>query len=263
MITILIDMDGVLTKDKNFTPFEHATDFIKFLKAEKIPFKIVSNNSTRPPYELITALKEKGFKIDEKDLITPVAILPDYLRNHNFKTLFVIGTEMLASYLEKKGFDISKDYHVDAVVIGQDKKIDFDKIKTATSAVFLKGASIVPVNLSKIVKDSDGLYFPGAGSIAKMIAEAVRYSDSLPNLGKPSPEFIKIAMKGIPSDEVYLVSDDIYTDLIGASDLGIKTVFMTTGKYGITELEKVDFKPDFVFGNLEELKSKIFEWLNS
>ncbi|MDM7267646.1 MAG: HAD hydrolase-like protein, partial [Aquificaceae bacterium] len=60
-------------------------------------------------------------------------------------------------------------------------------------------------------------------------------------------------------EEVYLVSDDIYTDLMGAKDLGIKTVFMTTGKYKEEELKKASFSPDLVFNSLEDLLQHLYK----
>jgi len=262
MPTLLIDMDGVLTKDKEFTPFEYAPTFLKNLKERGVPFRIVSNNSTRAPDLIVHKLRVKGFDISKEDFISPVAVLPDYLRSKGFKSIFVIGTQMLKDFLSEEGFEVREDHRVEAVVVGQDKEINFFKIKTAVSAVFLEGAKIIPVNLSKIVRDSDGLYFPGAGSISRMIAFTTNYTEELPNLGKPSPEFIKLALKGLPDEEVYLISDDIYTDLMGAKEIGIKTVFMTTGKYKEEELKKANFKPDYIFHDLQELENKIYEWLS-
>ncbi len=262
MFTLLIDLDGVLVKDKELNPFPDASEFIEFLRDNNIPFKIVSNNSTRSPSKLREDLNSKGIPIREGEIITPVGVLPQYLRERKINKIFVMGTNMLGDYLKDEGFEVVRDYRVDGVVIGQDKGMSFEKFKIATSAVFLEKATIIPVNLSRIVKDSDGLYFPGAGSVAKMIAEATNYKEELPNLGKPSRDFVRMALKGLPEEEVYLISDDIYTDLMGARDMGLKTIFMTTGKYKKDELEKSGFIPDFVFNSLYELKAKISEWLS-
>ncbi len=261
MFTLLIDMDGVLTRDKEFNPLPHATQFIGKLRELKIPFRIVSNNSTRDPKLIVHRLRVKGFDISVEDFISPVMVLPDYLRSLGVKRIFLIGTRMLRSFLEDQGFELRDDHNVDGVVIAQDKELDFIKLKTAVSAVFLNGAKIIPVNRTKIVKDSDRLYFPGAGSVADMIARACGYEEELPNLGKPSPSFIKRALRNLPEEEVYLISDDIYTDLMNAGDAGLKTIFMTTGKYGEDELKKAGFEPDYTFHSLEGLENKILEWL--
>ncbi len=261
MFTLLIDMDGVLTRDKEFNPIEGAVDFIRSIKELGIPFRIVSNNSTRHPALIVERLREKGFDLEVGEFISPVVILPPFLRERSVEKVFVIGTSLLSDFLREEGFEVCQDHRVDAVVIGQDKEIDFKKLKTAVSAVFLEGAMIVPVNRTAIVRDSDSLYFPGAGSIALMIAHATRYEKEIPNLGKPSPDFIKLALEGLPAYEVYLISDDIYTDLMGAREIGLKTIFMTTGKYDAGELAKAGFEPDHTMNSLRELENKIMEWL--
>lgn len=250
---LLLDMDGVLVKDKALNPFPDTLPFLDFLRSEGIPFRVVSNNSTRPPSTLLEDLSKKGINLKEDELITPLKILPVYLRQIHCSRLLVIGSPLLAEFLVEEGFQVVEDQKVDAVVIGQDRNINFTKLKLATSAVFLESAKIVPVNHSRIVRDDDGLYFPGAGSLAHMLAHACRYSQPIPNLGKPSEEFMKLALSGMEGDEVYLVSDDLYTDLVGAKEQGIKTIFITTGKYSKEELTKANFEPHYVVDSLTEL----------
>lgn len=249
----LIDLDGVLVKDKKLTLFDDTKAFLSFLRIKGIPFKILSNNSTRPPERIVKDLNSKGLQIKEEDFISPLKMLPDYLRSKGVKRCLVIGTPMLMEFLEREGFEVLKSHHVEAVVIGQDRELNFEKLKLAVSAVHLNGAKIVPVNLSRIVKDDDGMYFLGSGSVALSIAHACNYGEEIPNLGKPSKEFIEYALKGTTADEVYIVSDDIYTDLMGAESLGLKTVFLTTGKYSMEELQRSGFTPHHVFHTLTQL----------
>ncbi len=256
---LLLDFDGVLVKDKALNPFEDTIEFMQNIRRLSIPFRVVSNNSTRPPDILIEKLREKGIEIQKDEFISPLSILGNHLKAQGIKRVFFIGMPTVEEYIKALGFEVAQDHMVDAVVIGQDRSLDFNKLKIATSAVFLKGAKLIPINLSRIVKDDDGLYFPGAGSTALAIAHACGYNRELPNLGKPSVEFIKYALEGLRGDEVYLVSDDIYTDLVGARELGIKTVFMTTGKYKKEELSRANFTPDLVFDSLSELLDYLYK----
>ena len=257
--TLLIDLDGVLVRDKKLTPFEDTPKFINFLRSSSIPFRVLSNNSTKPPSLIVKELNSKGIAIGDDEFISPLKILPKYLKEQGVRKCLVLGSELLKGYLRDRNFDVSEDYHVDAVVVAQDRELNFQKIKLAVSAVYLKGAKLVPVNMSRIVKDDDGLYFPGAGSISLMIAHACNYRESIPNLGKPSPEFVEFALTGLPKDKIFIVSDDIYTDLIGAKDLGLETVFMTTGKYPKEEILKSGFTPDYTFDSLSEFMEFIEE----
>ncbi|SHK48376.1 HAD-IIA family hydrolase [Thermocrinis minervae] len=252
-VFLLVDLDGVLVKDKKLNPFEDAPDFLNFLRKKGLPFRILSNNSTRSPRALVDELKNKGLDISYEEFLSPIAVLPEHLRKLGAKRIFLMGSKQVRDYLSEVGFEVLDDYKVDAVVIAQDREIDFRKIKMATSAIFLSGAKLVPVNQSRIVKDDDGLYFPGSGSVAQMLAHACNYKEAIPNLGKPSKEFIDLALGGTKPEEVWLISDDVYTDLMGAKSLGLKTVFLTTGKYSRDELEKANFTPDYTFDSLTDL----------
>ncbi|MFN3870604.1 MAG: HAD-IIA family hydrolase [Aquificaceae bacterium] len=262
-LSLLLDLDGVLVKDKALNPFPDTVEFIKGIRELKIPFRVVSNNSTRPPNTILKELREKGIELKEEEFISPLSLLGDYLKGRAIKRIFFLGMPAVEEYLRDMGFEVVQDHKVDALVIGQDRNLDFKKLKMATSAVFLSGAKIIPINLSRIVKDDDGLYFPGAGSIAKAIAHACNYEEDLPNLGKPSKDFMEYAQRGLESKDVYLVSDDIYTDLMGAKGLGIKTVFMTTGKYSQEELKKSNFNPDLIFHSLRELLQYLYVAVSS
>jgi 4-nitrophenyl phosphatase len=138
--------------------------------------------------------------------------------------------------------------------VAQNHSLTFDAVKKATTAL-KEGAELVAVNLNKLAKDSDGLFYPASGSWARMFAEAVDYPvDRIVSLGKPSEEFFKKALEGFEGKEVYFASDDFYTDLVPAERFGIKTIFMTTGKYSRADAERAGYEPFAVFDSLTELK---------
>ena len=59
-IAVLLDLDGVLVKDKKLNPFGDTADFLNFLREKGIPFRVVSNNSRIPPEVLRERLAQKG-----------------------------------------------------------------------------------------------------------------------------------------------------------------------------------------------------------
>ncbi|MCS7261931.1 MAG: HAD-IIA family hydrolase [Aquificaceae bacterium] len=252
-VALLLDMDGVLVKDKALNPFPDTVHFIQALRDLCLPFRVVSNNSTKPPHKIVQELCLKGIHLKEDEFLSPLSLIGNYLKDRGVRRVLFLGMPEVERYLQELGFEVSKDYRVEAVVVGQDRGLNFEKLKLATSALLLGGALLVPVNLSRLVKDDDGLYFPGAGSVALLLAHACNYEEKLPNLGKPSREFIELALRGLSAQEVYLVSDDLYTDLMGAKEMGLKTVFMTTGKYGEEEPSRAGFVPDLTFHSLSQL----------
>ena len=252
-IALLLDLDGVLVKDKKLNLFEDTLSFLSFLREKEIPFKVVSNNSRIPPEELKKRLSERGIELKEGELLTALMVAPRYLKR--FKSVYPFCEEAVKEYLKREGINIVDTPEAEAVFVGQNHSVDFTQIKKATTALKQYNAELVAVNLNKLAKDSDGLYYPATGSWVEMFATATDYpKERVVALGKPSEEFFKTALKGFKDKEVYFASDDFYTDLLPAEKYGIKTVFVTTGKYTEEDLKRSGYKPYAVVYSLTELK---------
>ena len=250
---LIIDLDGVLTKDKALTPFDDAPKFINFLKKKNIKFKIATNNSLYSPIQLVEGLNKNGINVNLDQILTPLLVIPDYIKEKNLKNLFVIGSEDLKNFFKENGFNIKNSTDVDAVIIGQDKDFNFEKMKIATTSIKENDAEILALNKNLITKDDDGLLFPGVGSVAHMFAYATK-RDFI-HFGKNSDEYNKKLLnhfKDIPVNNLAILSDDLFTDLQPFKDLGLFTIFITTGKYKREDITE-EFKPDLIVNSLTEL----------
>jgi NagD protein len=61
--------------------------------------------------------------------------------------------------------------------------------------------------------------------------------------------------------DIEIISDDVKGDLGGAKELGMKTLFVTSGKYRSAE-EIIPFldeklKPDLIFADMQEILEKL------
>jgi 4-nitrophenyl phosphatase len=255
----LIDLDGVIVKGKNFEIFEDAVYFFKILKKNYIPFKITTNNSRYPPFEIAKRLKEKGISLKEKDIVSPLSIAPEVFNQKNIKSLYIVGAETLKDYMKTKGFKILNSFEVDAVLIGLDKNFNFQKMKIATTAIKKHGAELFALNKNLISQDEeDKLLFPGVGSVATMFANACSIKE-YQHFGKGSKLYNKYVFDelSLPLDRLAIISDDLYTDLYNYKKYGLKTIFMTTGKYTISDIKSKDLEPDFIFNSLTELMENL------
>ncbi len=248
---LLVDLDGVLVKDGEFNIFEDAPMFIDFLHKNNIPFKIATNNSRKPPYQIASKLRERGLSIDEKDIISPLSVAPEILKIRDVYSLYIIGADTMKEYFKQKGFSVKDDQNVDAVVVGMDKNLNFHKLKTATTAVKRYNAKIYALNGNLISQDDDGMLFPGVGSVAKMLAYAS--NTQFEHFGKMSDLYNSIVFKSLdkPLNKLGIISDDLFIDLKGYGSIGLKTIFITTGKYKVEDIK--DFEPDYIFNSLKEI----------
>ncbi len=259
MVGFLLDLEGTLVKDKSYTPIPEALEFTQLLDEREVPWIVATNNSTEKPYQLIEILREKGFNVSEKRLLSPSLLATTFLKRAGVRSLYFIGTEKIKEFFKEEGFEVKDDHNVDAVVVGRDREINYQKLKTATSALVLNDAKLFSFHMNRVILDPDGLVGPSVGAIATALSYAG--NKSIISFGKPSKEYFERAFEllGIKDPKkVYMVSDDPFTDLAeGKKVARFKTVFVLSGKYRNTSiLDKVErnLQPDYIFDHLGECK---------
>ncbi len=257
MLGFLLDLEGTLVKDKSYTPFEEALKFTELLDERGIPWIVATNNSTEKPGRLIEILREKGFNVNEKKLLSPSLLARDFLKREGVNSIYFMGTDSVKEFFKEEGFEVRNDHNVDAVVVGRDKEINYAKLKTATSALVLNNAKLFSFHMNRLILDPDGLVGPSVGAITAALSYAA--NKTAVSLGKPSKEYFSRAFEllGIKEPErVYMISDDPFTDLAeGKKVVGFKTVFVLSGKYKDTSVLNGiprEFHPDFTFNNIGE-----------
>ncbi len=265
-IGFLLDLEGTLVKDKSYTPIPEALKFTEKLDNLKIPWIVATNNSTEKPLELVKILKDKGFNVNEKKVLSPSVIALETLKREKVESLFFLGTEKIKEFFLENGFEVKSSYNVDAVVVGRDKTVDFKKLKTATSAIALNNAKLFAYHMNRIILDRDGTVSPSVGAIAHCLSYAANRTVTF--FGKPSKLYFEKAFKllGIENPKrVYMISDDPFSDLAGGKKtIGFKTIFVLSGKYKTTDiLQSIDknLRPDFIFNHIGEC-GKLIETQN-
>ncbi|MDH4222857.1 MAG: HAD-IIA family hydrolase [candidate division Zixibacteria bacterium] len=250
----LIDIEGTIVKDKSYTPVEGAVQWLKKVKTRGKKFSLVSNNTTHSPKRLLGLLRSKGFELEEDNLDTCMNNTNEWLRQHKIKSCFVIGNQGLKNYLGKEGIKIKKDGLIQAVVVGLDEKINYQKLQTAVKVLVEKDACLVALHYNKVFKNSRGEIAPSVGCIVKALEYASAKRAYV--LGKPSKDFYRSVLwrlKVKPRNCIF-ISDDPLTDLAGAKKLKIKTAFVLSGKYDRSILKNMKVKPDFVYRKISDIK---------
>ncbi len=257
MVGFLLDLEGTLVRDKSYTPFREAVEFTRRLDHLRIPWVVATNNSTEKPNDLIEILKTKGFNVSREKLLSPSLLASDFLKREGVETIYFLGTDKVREFFQEEGFEVKDDHNVDAVVVGRDREINYGKLKTATSALVLRKAKLFSFHMNRLILDPDGLVGPSVGAIA--IALSYASNEEVTSFGKPSREYFEKAFEllGMSNpNEVYMVSDDPFTDLAeGKRVMGFKTVFVLSGKYKDTSvLDSIERNlwPDYVFKGIGE-----------
>jgi 4-nitrophenyl phosphatase len=221
----LIDLDGTLYRGSEAIP--HAETFIRWLRESNLPFLLVTNNSSRTPDQVAHHLGELGIDVAPECIYTSSMAAAHYLQEQQAGTrVAIIGESGLSLALEEAGFELTED-HPSTVVQGIDREFTYAKL-TSVVRHLSSGACYILTNPDLLLPSDTGL-MPGAGSLSASISAASGVQPVI--IGKPSPIIMNYAIQrlGIPAQHVWVIGDNVATDICGGASAGCKTALMLTG----------------------------------
>lgn len=245
----LIDLDGTIYKGKE--PIPAGTDFIHELQSRKLPYLLVTNNTTRTPKMIQEMLAERFDVQTPLDTIYTASLATvDYMDDMNRgKTAYVIGEKGLKDAVFQAGYT---ENHTNPayVVVGLDTQLTYEKLTLATLAI-QKGALFIGTNPDLNIPTERGL-LPGAGTIIKLLEAATRTEAVY--IGKPMPIIMNKSLEhlGLARKDVLMVGDNYLTDIMAGIKNDIATLLVTTGFTKPEEVPGLPIAPTYVVASLAE-----------
>jgi NagD protein len=249
MVGFLIDMDGVIYRGSQLIAGSPA--FIDKLKARRIPFLFLTNNSQRTQRDVAMKLRQMGINVESRHIYTCAMATAQFLAQQKPRgTAFVIGEGGLTTALHEAGFAIV-DKDPDFVVVGEGRSFNFEMIEHALN-LLLRGARLIATNLDPNCPTQHGTR-PGCGAIVAMLEAASGVKAF--SLGKPSPIMMRSARKvlGLDAAHTVMIGDTMETDILGGTQLGYKTILVLSGGTRREDLSRFAYKPDLVVDSIASL----------
>ncbi len=246
-----IDVQGTLIDDAQQLPIPGAIAFIDALNKKGIPYVLITNNTKR--LDFLEYLRSLGFDVKKRNYIDPLQILKSTLP---YTKVAAYGVESFLQALQQLGFKLDFE-DPEAVVLSVKDSYTFEEFADIDEFL-LQGKPLFGMHQTSLYAKNSRRY-PGVGALAAMFAFATGVEPKF--IGKPSPYFFRKALEGIGGrfEEVTIISDDLPGDLIGAAKLGMRTVFVLSGKFKSAEeiVAKVDYKPDLICLDIAEAGKKL------
>jgi NagD protein len=250
-IGYFIDVQGTLISDKDKQPISGAIEFVNRLQDEKIPFVIVTNNTKMDSDIFLNYLQNLGFNINKNQYLDPLMILDETLKS---KDLLAFGTEQFLNNLQNRKYNLTSS-NPKTVLLGVKHDYTYSDYSQILETILsnpnidligMHGTSIYVKNRKR---------YPGVGAILEMVKFATSRDYTV--IGKPSKMFYQKALKIIGFNNfqnITIISDDLKGDLKGAKQLGMKTVFVLSGKFkSIDEVLPYNSNseiPDLIYKNI-------------
>ena len=273
---LLLDLDGVIVMKGAALP--GATEALAALDARGLPYRVVTNTSAMSRATLAGFGRRAGIDIPADRITSALSATAAWTaRRLPGRPLFVIGTdgaktEFAGQHLLTREQMLAGE-PADAVIVGDNEAdVRYDLLNAAFRLV-RGGARLLAMHRNPWWLMPDG---PRMDSGAWVAALEFATGARATVLGKPSAAFFREGLRGLAADvaaaglgaggprlrvdEVAMVGDDVDTDVLAAQRIGLRGVFVRSGKHGDTELAAAAGRgrtPDAVAHSLADVVAAI------
>lgn len=252
---VALDMDGTLYSGSRL--FAGTRPFLATLKKLGIGYTFLTNNSSKSVADYVTHLRGMGLAAEPGDFFTSTQATIRCLQETlpGAKKLFVLGTLSMRRELAAAGYRLTADRATDepdAVIAGFDTALTFARLCRA--AWWIKaGKPYLASHPDFICPTSEPTVLVDCGSISAALHAATgRWPDAIP--GKPDARMLRgiLQRHGLKPDELVMVGDRLYTDIVMARRARVLSVLVLTGEATAEEAVRAKAAPDAVLEEVGE-----------
>ncbi|MDG4866786.1 TIGR01458 family HAD-type hydrolase [Guyparkeria sp. 1SP6A2] len=251
MKAILFDMDGVLCEGER--PIPGAARTLAWCREQAIPFRFLTNTTSRPREALVAKLADMGITAKVDEIVTPSVAASDWLHRHVDAPVATFIPERTRAEFADLPLAPPDAVRVGAVVVGDlGEGWNFDTLNRAFRLLFdHPGTPLVALGLTRYWQAEDGPRLD-AGPFVRALEYALEIEAVV--MGKPGSGFFEAALDslGVPASAVVMVGDDIRSDVDAAMQAGLQAIQVRTGKFRESDLD-LGIRPTAVIDSITDL----------
>jgi len=257
---VALDMDGTIYKGG--TLFEATAPFLETLGALGIGYTFLTNNPSRSVADYLAHLRQFGLRASGDQLYTSTQATIEFLREHwpAVRRLFLLGTPSMGGQFKSAGFHLLPDSPrdvPDAVVVGFDSTLTYERLCRAAWWI-TQGKPYFATNPDRACPTDQLTVLVDCGSICAALQAATGRSP-LAVMGKPDPAMIRGILHRhlLAPENLAMVGDRLYTDIMMAHHAGVLGVLVLTGEATAAAAAAFSPAPDLIVSDLEELGERL------
>ncbi len=253
MKALLIDLDGAVFQGDSLIP--GVDRWISDLRESGFPHLFITNSSTHPRSEIINKLERYGIRVQPQEILTPVVACAQWLCEHSIEKLALqiprgTGEDLV-------GFEVvplSGGKNPEAILVGDlGENWNYLKLNNIFRAMMeTPQPRLVALGMTRYRKTESGLNMDVAPFI-----RAIEYASGCTAdvIGKPSTTFFHEALNilNVEASDCAMIGDDIYSDIKGAQEAGLKGLLVKTGKFRESDLES-GITPDEIYDSITQIE---------
>lgn len=251
MRAVLFDIDGVLAQKG--AAIKGAADTLQQLNAAGIPFRFITNTTSKSPAFMAAELNAWGVAVNEAHIFNPTRTACRWLTAQGIQRLALLVPPGIEA--EFSAFT-SVTEAPQAVVVGDVAAgFSFANMNQLFRLLMADaGVPLIALGMTRYFAAADGLQLD-VGPFVKALEYATGRSALV--MGKPDKTVFELALAdmGVAAADAAMLGDDRFSDVLAAQALGITGVLVRTGKYQPADdaPDSQGRKPDYVIDSVAAL----------
>ena len=249
------DLDGTLYRGDAAIP--GAVAILGRLRVAGVPFRCLSNTSSRPRAAILARLRSYGFDIREDELLTATLAAGTLMHGRGHRRILPILAP--AALTDLAGFELAggtsgkPSRPADAVLVGDLGDGWSDALMQEAFQQIMGGAGFIAVSRDRYWRRGEALVLDCGAYVAGLEYATGREAVIA---GKPSSLFYAAALASLgnpPPGDVAMVGDDPWSDVAGAQLAGMQGWFVASGKADAAMVASAGIAPERSLGSVAEL----------
>jgi HAD superfamily hydrolase (TIGR01450 family) len=240
---VFFDAFGVLKNHQGLIPGIIRT--FEYLDQKGIKYYILTNDSSRSPEMLAKWYQDRGvWQVTSDKILSSGMLAMEYFKVKvaNGNAVAYLGTENSAHYIETAGLrtvavkdiDLNDLEHIESFAFLDDEGFNWnDDINKTINLLRKKNMTVVVANTDINYPVSQNDISVAVGSLADMVEKII--GKMFIRFGKPDAQMFLLAFEralldiSVKRNEILMVGDTLYTDIIGGNKFGLDTVLVLSG----------------------------------
>lgn len=247
----LLDQDGTIYNDGLL--FDVTLPFLKAVVDHGGQFVFITNNSSKSVDAYVEKLQVMGVPVTKEQFLTSSQATILYLKEHHVnQSVFCVGTDSFKQELRQAGIRLKNHLQADVALLGYDTELTYQKLSNLSEMLLTRDVPYIATNPDWVCPTRFGSV-PDCGSFAQMIEHATKKTPFF--IGKPRPTMIELAMERyhVSKEEVIVIGDRIYTDIMSAYHAGVTSVLVLSGEATLDDVKNSPVKPDYIIQDIGEI----------